>query len=586
MSVNNITKDSNQKLFESRLQMKKNSNSINKISLDKRSNNNINASFLNNSQPFTKVIFQKKRKIKSILENSFINNINNNSSINKKIIKIKKNRNKKKKISLNINTSHNKSNFLIKDITFFRLKNSFNISDRRNRTILSVNKRMTQQNSINKSMGRKSRKKNFGSNSLNIKKDKRNHRDASSRSSIRKQMNSIEYKNNNKFIFKDKYTSKFKLKSHFKNSRNSSSLKKNCHYQDSFLIHKIKKIRYNKKNKKPNINSASMTNNNSIVEHSSNRRGRNTRNNNNKNGLDISIGQIGHTQRNLFADKNIKKIYKNTFGEIKYKNNKLSNNNSTLKKQNHTINYDDKKAKANKSKKKFNNSSINSSNISNKFLLKNKEKRMSRNYKNNINKKHTFNIFNKKGETLELKALNIPKKNYANKKYKKLNKNNKKNHQNILKNKNNKYIEKKDKIIEDYNNGTSTKTNDEFFSEEKEKKINESSIEEDSGILSMDEIEDIIKYNDMENINKDDNYLFKFEDHANFIKTYKKKIINLFFDNKNRIGENYKQSKIKIKKKIIEINSSINSGYHRNNFKDLNVFTYNNTSKKKKNSFL
>ena len=102
----------------------------------------------------------------------------------------------------------------------------------------------------------------------------------------------------------------------------------------------------------------------------------------------------------------------------------------------------------------------------------------------------------------------------------------------------------------------------------------------------MDEIEDIIKYNDMENINKDDNYLFKFEDHANFIKTYKKKIINLFFDNKNRIGENYKQSKIKIKKKIIEINSSINSGYHRNNFKDLNVFTYNNTSKKKKNSFL
>ena len=161
MSVNNITKDSNQKLCESRLQMKQNSNSINKISLDKRSNNNINASFLNNSQPFTKVIFQKKRKIKSILENSFINNINNNSSINKKIIKIKKNRNKKKKISLNINTSHNKSNFLIKDITFFRLKNSFNISDRRNRTILSVNKRMTQQNSINKSMGRKSRKKKF-----------------------------------------------------------------------------------------------------------------------------------------------------------------------------------------------------------------------------------------------------------------------------------------------------------------------------------------------------------------------------------------------------------------------------------------
>jgi hypothetical protein len=146
---------------------------------------------------------------------------------------------------------------------------------------------MTQQNSINKSMGRKSRKKNFDSNSLNIKKDKKSHRDASSRSSTRKKMNSIEYKNNNKFIFKDKYTSKFKLKSHFKNSRNSSSLKKNSHYQDTFLIHKIKKIKYNKK--KPNINSASMTINNSTVEYSSNHRGRNIRNNNNQNGLDISI---------------------------------------------------------------------------------------------------------------------------------------------------------------------------------------------------------------------------------------------------------------------------------------------------------
>ena len=400
MSVNNIAKENNKILFESRLQIKQNSNSINKISLEKRSNNNINASFLNNTQPFTKVIFHKKRKIQSILENSFINNINNNSSINKKIIKIKKNRNKKKKISLNINTSHNKSNILIKDITFFRLKNSFNESDRRNRTILSVNKRMTQQNSINKSMGRKSKKKNFDSNSLNTKKEKRSNRDASSRSSTRKKMNSIEHKNNNKFIFKDKYTSKFKLKSHFKNSRNSSSVKKNSHYRDSFLIHKIKRIKYNKR---PNINSATMTNNNSILENSSNRRGRNTRNNNNKNGLDISIGQFGHTQRNLFADKNIKKLYKNTFGQIKFKNNKISNNNSTLKKQNHTINYEDNKTKENKSKKMFNNGSINSSNISNKFLLKNKEKKMSRNYKNNINKKHTFNIFNKKGDTLEFK---------------------------------------------------------------------------------------------------------------------------------------------------------------------------------------
>ena len=77
--------------------------------------------------------------------------------------------------------------------------------------------------------------------------------------------------------------------------------------------------------------------------------------------------------------------------------------------------------------------------------------------------------------------------------------------------------------------------------------------------------------------------MFIFEAHINFIKTYKKKIINLFFDDKNHLDENYKENKIKMKKKILEINSSINNGYHRNNFKDLKVFTYNNTSKIKKN---
>ena len=587
MSRNNITMESNKRLFESRLQMKTNSNSINKISLEKKSNNNINASFLNNTQPFTKVIFHKKRKNQSILENSFINNISNNFSINKKIIKIRKNRNRNKKISLNINASHDKSSILIKDITFFHLKNSFNENDRRNKTILNINKRMTQQNSINKSLGRKNKKNKLDSISLNSKKSKKNNGDISSLSSTKKKLNiNAENKNNsnnkNKQIFKDKYISKFKLKSRQTKNRDSSSMKKNSHHQNSLLIHKIKKIRFNKK---PGLNSANMTNNNSILGQNSNNRGRNMRNNNYKNGLDISIGQLGHTQRNLFAEKNIKKLYKNTFGETKYKNNKLSNNNSTLKKVNHTINYDDNKAKVNKNKKTFINSNINSTNISNKFLLKNNEKKMGRNYKNNINKKFTFNKFNKKGETLEFKALNISKRNNGNKRQKELNKNNKKNHQNTHKNKNEKYIDKKELSKEDNhnnNNGTSTKTNDEFFSEKKEDKINESSKEEDSGILSMNEIEDIIIYNDMKDINKDDDYLFKLYDHENFIKNYKTIITNLFFDNKNHNSENYKQSKIKIRKKIIEINNTINNDYHKNNFKDLNVYTNYNTSRKSK----
>ena len=579
MSRNNITFESNKRLFESRLQMKTNSNSINKISLEKKSNNNINASFLNNTQPYTRVIFNKNRKNQSTLENSFFNNINNNFSINKKIIKIRKNRNRNKKISLNVNASHDKSSILIKDITFFHLKNSFNENDRRNKTILNINKKMTQQNSINKSMGRKNKNHKLDSISLNSKKIRKNNEDTNSLSSTKKKMNlNIENKNNsnnnNKLIFKDKYISKFKLKSRQVKKRNGSSLKKNSHHQNSLLIHKIKKIRLNKK---PDLNSAIMTNNNSILGQNLNQKGRN------KNGLDISIGKLGHTQRNLFADKNIKKLYKNTFGETKYKNNKLSNNNSTLKQVNHTINYDNNKIKANKNKKAFNNSNINSSNISNKFLLKNKEKKMGRNYKNNINKKFTFNKFNKKGESLEFKALNISKRNNANKKLKELDKNNEKNNQSILKSKNEKIKDKKEEIKEDNNNGTSTKTNDEFFSEKKDDKINESSIEEDSGILSMNEIEDIIIYNDMKDIDKDDNYLFKLDDRDNFIKDYKKIITNLFFDNENHSSENYNQSKIRIKKKLVEINNTINNDYHKNNFKDLNVYTnYNNSSRQSK----
>ena len=545
MSRNNITFESNKRLFESRLQMKTNSNSINKISLVKKSNNNINASFLNNTQPFTRVIFNKNKKNQSTLENSFFNNNNNNFSINKKIIKIRRNRNRNKKISLNANASHDKSNILIKDITFFHLKNSFNENDRRNKTILNINKRMTQQNSINKSMGRKNKNHKLDSISLNSKKSRKNNEDTNSLSSTKKKINNnIENKNNsnnnNKLIFKDKNISKFKLKSRQVKNRNGSSLEKNGHYQNSLLIHKIKKIRLNKK---PDLNSAIMTNNNSTLGQNLNHKGRNMRNNNNKNGLDISLGQLGNTQRNLFAEKNIKKLYKNTFGEIKFKYNKLSNNNSTLKKVNHTINYDDNKTKANKIQKAFNNSNINSNNISNKFLLKNKEKKLGRNYKNNINKKSTFNKFNKKGESLEFKALNISKRN----------------------------------------NGTSTKTNDEFFSDKKDDKINESSIEEDSGILSMNEIEDIIIYNDMKDIDKEHNYLFKLDDHDNFIKDYKKIITNLFFDNEYHSSEIYKLSKIKIKKKIIEINNTINNDYHKNNFKDINAYTnYNNSSRQSK----
>ena len=108
---------------------------------------------------------------------------------------------------------------------------------------------------------------------------------------------------------------------------------------------------------------------------------------------------------------------------------------------------------------------------------------------------------------------------------------------NILINKkinDNKYIDKKEEIVDDFNINT-TKTNDEFeiFSEENEKKIEETSIEEESGILSMNEIEDIIIYHNMKNIKKNENYLFKKNDYDIFISKNRQQLYSLFFEIEN-----------------------------------------------------
>ena len=90
MSRNYMIKE-NKRLFESRLQIKINSNSkINKIFLDNKQYNNTNISFMSNTQPFTKVFFHKYKKNESVLDSSSINEINLNSSLNKKTIKTKK----------------------------------------------------------------------------------------------------------------------------------------------------------------------------------------------------------------------------------------------------------------------------------------------------------------------------------------------------------------------------------------------------------------------------------------------------------------------------------------------------------------
>lgn len=586
MSRNYMIKE-NKRLFESRLQIKINSNSkINKIFLDNKQNNNTNISFMNITQPFTKVIFHKNKKNESLLDSSSINDANLNTSINKKTIKTKKNRNKKN--NFNINTSHNKSNILIKDITFFHLKNSPIDNNKQNKTIISVNKRMTTQNSNSRSLNKKNGNNVIGTITLDIKKNRVKNKEINSFSSLAKSIN-ISNENNkviktrnknitndlyNKLIFKDKFLSKFRLKNnqYNKNCRNSSSLKKHTNRHNSFLIHKLNKINHEKKS---NLNSTNITDNNIVISNNPNHQGRNIKINKNKK-IDISTAHLGYTQRNLIDDKNYTKIYKNTFGEIKKSYNKFTNN-SILKKNSNTINYDNKG--------NISNRNLYNKNYLNNLLLKekDKDKKISRNYKNNINKKYTYNKFNQNSGTQELISLNNQKKNKTNKIYEDINENNKmlKNCMNKYDN-NYKYIDKTEEIIEDNNNGASTKTNDEFYSESKNNKINESSIQEDSGILSMNEIEDIICYNNMYDISKDENYLFNLGDYDNFVKKHKKNVYNLFFGNQS---ETYRQSKIKIKKKLIIINDNINKDHQFNNdYKDLKIYSYNNSSRKKKNN--
>ena len=89
--------------------------------------------------------------------------------------------------------------------------------------------------------------------------------------------------------------------------------------------------------------------------------------------------------------------------------------------------------------------------------------------------------------------------------------------------------------------------------------------EEDSNILSIDDVQDIIKYYNFNNINKNDNYLFYFNDYKKFSKM-KKSLLNAEFfketiHSSNSIITGKKEIKISNKKKINNKNLTI---YYRN----------------------
>ena len=558
MSNNDIIRENNKKLFESRLQIKKNSSlKINQISLKENKNKLKNKTnlYLFNTDIFHCDSSQNKRKDKFRIDNSLNNFMKKNIFVGKKKKEINKNRNKNNYLNIN----NNKSNLIIKDISFYQTKNSTLKNDIQ---IINVNKKDTTNNIIFKKIKKKKsnsnqKRNNKTKNALDfIYKHKRINQDKYSKSFLDFTYDNNKY--NNQKISKSIVTL---INNNSMEKRNNSCRRKYGNIYKSFLVQKIKII---KKKKKPYLNNINFNifknDNKSIRSNFLNKTGKN---------IKVSFYQnskekyVRNTYRNLFMRKGLNSSNKTSFINLNYNTN--LNNSSLL---------------INKKKISERNLKVKNINSLTLFQLKNK---ISHNKINRISKITKLKINNDINKNLKMNnSKNTKTTTEIN-----FNQNQSNNINNNLSSKINKYIDKKEEIVDDFNI-KSTKTNDDVFTESKYEKIEESSIEEESGILSMNEIEDIIIYNNMKNINKDDNYLFHKNDYNDYIKENKNKILFLFFDINNKIEENInKEIKTKIKlNKIKKEKSNIkNKNKLQNKHKEFKILSYNNSIKKEKHQF-
>ena len=519
MSTKNFIKhNNNKKLFELRLQIRtKLGFNLQKKSLDKKKRKNNNNTSMNKTQPSINETFQDKLKNISYIEKPSIN-VKNISSINKNF--------KNSKIinqKLSLNSSHNKSNNIMKDFNLFYNKNSLKFNDDKRQFLISSIKRLSHNTSIDKGEHRKKlgiknkNKKNNNKEIIQYNSSIKSDKNINGNNSVNKTKNNSNFDNNK--IPNNKIKMKLKLKNNNrKNKKNSSTLKNNKNYKyNSFIIDHIKTVNNNK--------ILNTKNNNSILDYKY--KGRNA--NNNKN--------IENFQKYLFSKK-LENIIKKTVGDIKF-----TKNNSLIKKQNNTIYYQNKEKKRNYNQNKKKKYYLNQLSLKNEFKLKQKDNILMRNNKKVINKKKKNNLL--KFETKYGKIVDITANDSTENRTKKIND----------------YLEpfNNDRSFHGKRNSINRNSNqkkeismdnirpNEKRDEEKKNKINESSLLNNSGILSVNEIEDIICYYDMSDINKEDNFLFYHQEYHNFLKKNKIKIKNLFFDNKS-----YRQSKIKIKTKLID----------------------------------
>ena len=553
MSNNNIIIQDNKKLFETRLQMKPNSSlKIKHININTNTNSIKNKAnlFLYNTEVLSGNISinQRKNQNRTSLENNSNNFKKKNISAEKKIKKLNKNKNRN-----NLINSSTKSNVIISDLSIFNSKKTTLKNDLH--SIINVNTKGSKNiNSRNKIRKNNSIKKS--EEVLNI--NNRRQENATQNKFSLSYMYFTNDNNNMRIINNDKQiSSKSKVTILDKNNkstkkRNNSNTNKDKNIYKTFLVQKIKII---KKRKNPYLNNINI--NSSKIDKTTKEKVFNKTGKNIKDSIYKNCNEkfVRNTFRNLFIKKRVNTTAKNSFININkntYANNsslkntkKISERNSKIKNRN--------KLSFNQNKKDINQNKINHNYIINRFKKKNGARK-------NLNKNQS-----KHNQTAKEIKSNLYNHNISD----------------------NKYIDKKEEIVDDFNI-KSTKTNDEIFTEGKEEKIDESSVEEESGILSMNEIEDIIIYNNMENINKEDNYLFNICDYNNFLSQYQQKISSLFFDTKNNYEDN-KTMKIYSEKKDSEKtkeNRITNNKFKViNNPKEIKVLSYNNSIKKKKNAF-
>jgi len=565
MNDNEIIMESNKKLFESRLQMKLNSSlKIKQINSNKNKIRNLTNLYFLNGDIFSTNISHIKRKNKSGLEKTLNNFIKKNISSENKYKKINKQRNKN-----NLIINNNTSNIIIKDISFFDSKNS--LANKNNfHQIINKNKKVpTFNNSQYKIKEKNSNKRinkvkqdlyinNKRTKIFNHNKYCLSYKDFAYDNN--KTNNNIGILNNiKKKISKSKMSISNRINKSMK-KRNNSSIKKDKENNDIYQSFFVQKIKIIKKKKKPylkNISINSSKNNNKITQKKSlNKTGKIFRNFIYQNYNDK---YMRNTYRHLFIKKGLDNTHKNSLVNLYYNTN--INNSSILN---------------NKKKKSERNTKMN--NI-NKLILKPKKNKV---YNNKFNENNIINKKRKKNDSINKLHINQSTHNKTAKEINPI-------FYNHLLNDNNKYLDKKEEIIDDFNI-KSTKTNDDIFSEENERKIEETSIEEESGILSMNEIEDIIVYNNMKDINKEDDYLFEKNDYDNYLSENQEKIYSLFFDKNVDNNEKNKIIKINPKKKINEKkkeNKIINKSKLANNNKEkeFKILSYNNSIKKKKIDF-